>query len=138
MDASTFGPGSGPVHLMLDEIGDCYPPYHIDNCGHAALGYTRCGHDTDLGLLCQATLGEGGCARRVLGISSASLPCSYGGRMRRAQQSQCSCFSHITSAHAKPDGLMRTAIQMQSNGPLLAQSPRGSRVVCLGAQAVWS
>ena len=59
VDSSTFGPGSGPVLLMLDEMGGCYLPYHIDNCGHAALGYTRCGHDSDLGLLCQANLGEG-------------------------------------------------------------------------------
>lgn len=64
VDSSVFGPGSGPL-LLSDEIGDCRPPYHIDNCERPAWSGASCGHEDDLGLLCSASLGEaqfGACA----------------------------------------------------------------------------
>lgn len=75
--SSVFGPGSGPV-LLSDEIGSCRTPYHIDNCQRPPWSGASCGHDADLGLLCNASLGEAQfCAwRRSVSASCLDVRCT--------------------------------------------------------------
>lgn len=73
VDASVFGPGTGPV--FLDRL-TCYDQARsIDECSHPALSGSRCGHDMDVGLICKAAPCEVPPLVRRLRMASHLPPC---------------------------------------------------------------
>lgn len=53
-----FGPGSGPV--LLDSMQCWGSPQEVNDC-HYTLNSADCGHETDVGLICNAPPGELAC-----------------------------------------------------------------------------